>query len=82
MYEKYANPGMYLDTDNHARLIEENKAAYLREAADRKKAKIEKITQALDVVSYDEAARLRAERKRLIAELEDLGERIEHERRR
>lgn len=33
--EKYARPGVYLDTDDHERLIEENRDAYLRERCER-----------------------------------------------
>lgn len=33
--EKYAKPGLYLDTDDHARLIEENREAYERERWER-----------------------------------------------
>ena len=31
MREKYANPGMYLDADDHGRLIEENRDKYRQE---------------------------------------------------
>jgi len=33
--EKYARPGLYLDEDDHGRLIEENREAYIREEAQR-----------------------------------------------
>lgn len=33
--EKYARPGLYLDTDDHERLIEENREQYLQDKRDR-----------------------------------------------
>lgn len=33
--EKYARPGHYLDTDDHERLIEENREQYLQDRRER-----------------------------------------------
>lgn len=54
--EKYANPGAYLDTDDHGRLIEENRAAYIRDEADQLNRKIRELERALGAVDSMEAA--------------------------
>lgn len=33
--EKFARPGLYLDEDDHKRLLEENEEQYLRDRRDR-----------------------------------------------
>jgi len=74
--EKHARPGTYLDTDDHGRLLEENRDAYLRERADRIRRTIEQMNTALEVVSPEENARLRAEQERLKEELEEISEEL------
>lgn len=43
MNEKYANPGLYLDTDDHERLLEENRVAYIRERRERLLRELENL---------------------------------------
>lgn len=79
--EKYANPGLYLDTDDHGRLIEENREAYLRDEAERKADKLRKIEQALDVVATQHARdELHEEKERLEARLAWLHDELEAHR--
>jgi hypothetical protein len=45
--EKYARPGLYLDTDDHERLLEENREAHLRERRDRLRRELEQVEEEL-----------------------------------
>lgn len=69
--EKYARPGMYLDTDDHGRLIAENRDAYERERRERLFREIEKIDVALDVVSTEEAQELVTRKEEIKDELRE-----------
>lgn len=59
--EKYARPGTYRDDDDHARLLDENRAAYAREQAARLAQERADIEAALRVVGDEN------ERQRLTA---------------
>ena len=66
-----------LDTDNHARLLEENRAAYLAERIDRLRSEIRTLEDAERMVSSDE---IRREIHNKRAELERIGNVLEDER--
>lgn len=76
MHEKYANPGIYLDTEDHGRLIEENREAYARDRAERLSREVREIEQTLEWghVSTEEAERLHAEKQRLLDDLEEMAD--------
>lgn len=79
--EKYARPGIYLDTDDHERLLEENRGAYLMEEAEMLRQELETLSAALRVVQDDETkGRLSGEMSRIRAELDDVENRLRHER--
>lgn len=58
--EKYARPGLYLDEDNHERLLNENREAYIRERIERLNREIEEMKVAMKHVSPEEKARLQS----------------------
>lgn len=73
MTEKYARPGVYHDTDDHGRLIRENRRSMRRERAHRIYEKLRKIDTALEVVQNPtERAELKARKESLIDELDEL----------
>ena len=81
MEEKYANPGMHLDTDDHGRLLRENRGAYARDEAERLSNEIRTLEDAINVgVAHDAQIRLREEIEAKQIKLNQLGEIIEHER--
>lgn len=81
MNEKYATPDLYLDTDDHARLLDENPGAYASERAERVADTIEAINIALEVCETDEERRRLNDRlEQNKTELEMLREVIEHHR--
>lgn len=73
MTEKYANPGLYLDEDDHGRLIEENREKYIRHEAEQVKDRLRVIDNALGAVVTAEARdALETERDQLQRRLDDL----------
>jgi len=46
--EYYANPGRNLDTDDHARLVDENREQYLRERAEQLSRELREIRRELE----------------------------------
>jgi len=80
MTEKYAKPGIYRDDDDHGQLIDENRLAYMREEADRKRSRLRDIEQALDSVETQDAIEaLQREKEQLEKRLEWLADEIEAE---
>lgn len=73
--EKYANPGLYLDEDDHARLLDENREAYIREDAQRVQEKIRSVETAMDCVesqtAYDALTDEKDALEERLAELQD-----------
>lgn len=45
--EYYARPGLYLDEDDHGRLIEENREQYLKERRDRLRKELREVESEL-----------------------------------
>lgn len=70
--EFYADPGRNLDTDDHARLLDENREAYDRERASRLIHAIDSIEDAKPYVDEETAERMENAADRLRAELEVL----------
>lgn len=46
--EYYANPGMNLDTDDHERLLDENREAYLRDRRERLLRELQNIEDEME----------------------------------
>lgn len=63
MREKYANPGMYLDTDDHGRLIEENREKLAAEEAQRLKREMRQLERTLQMCPHLDDVRAEFERK-------------------
>lgn len=54
--EKHARPGDYLDEDDHARLIDENREQYRRERIERLRREQQRIEAELDRLTEAEDA--------------------------
>lgn len=55
--EYYARPGLYLDEDDHERLIDENREAFRRERRERLVREQERIARELERLDAEEGAR-------------------------
>lgn len=67
----------HLDTDDHERLLDENREAYARERAEDISFELYKIERALSVVSVDEVERLQERRESLLCELDEIKRQFE-----
>lgn len=53
--EKHARPGLYLDEDDHARLLDENRDAFRRDRAERLRREIREKQRELDQLQQEDA---------------------------
>lgn len=70
----------YLDTDDHGRLLEENRAAYAQDELEELSRELRQIETAREVVSCEEHVRLDARVEAIEDRMEYLGDIIRWER--